>query len=100
MGIQASGIKLDIWAAGCILGEVVHGEPLFPGNSETETLKIQFELLDIPPSAEAQAFYPDLLRLKDHLLKACSQGGRRRLPAIEPQACALMRHMLQFVPGA
>jgi len=32
------GKPVDIWAIGCILGELTDGEPLFPGESEIDQL--------------------------------------------------------------
>jgi cyclin-dependent kinase-like len=32
------GKQVDIWAIGCILGELTDGEPLFPGESEMDQL--------------------------------------------------------------
>ncbi len=32
------GKEVDIWAAGCILGEITDGEALFPGESEIDQL--------------------------------------------------------------
>ena len=28
--------EVDIWAIGCIMGELIDGEPLFPGESEVD----------------------------------------------------------------
>jgi|TARA_B110000305_G_C19089220_1_gene469967 cyclin-dependent kinase-like len=30
--------EVDIWAIGCIMGELTDGEPLFPGESEVDQL--------------------------------------------------------------
>jgi cyclin-dependent kinase-like len=32
------GKEVDIWAVGCIIGEITDGEPLFPGDSEIDQL--------------------------------------------------------------
>jgi Serine/threonine protein kinase len=32
------GYPVDIWAIGCILGELTDGQPLFPGESEIDQL--------------------------------------------------------------
>lgn len=32
--------SVDIWAIGCIMGELVDGQPLFPGDSEIDQLYI------------------------------------------------------------
>jgi cyclin-dependent kinase-like len=30
------GKEVDIWAVGCIMGEITDGDPLFPGESEID----------------------------------------------------------------
>jgi cyclin-dependent kinase-like len=30
------GKAIDIWAIGCIMGEITDGDPLFPGESEID----------------------------------------------------------------
>ena len=30
------GKEVDIWAVGCIMGELTDGQPLFPGESEVD----------------------------------------------------------------
>lgn len=37
--------KVDIWAMGCIMGELIDGQPLFPGESEIDQLYVSFDLL-------------------------------------------------------
>lgn len=32
------GKEVDIWAVGCIMGELMDGQPLFPGDSEVDQL--------------------------------------------------------------
>lgn len=44
------GKEVDIWAVGCILGELTDGQPLFPGESEVDQLfVIQRVLGPLPP---------------------------------------------------
>lgn len=38
LGDEAYGKAVDIWAIGCILGEMSDGQPLFPGDSEIDQL--------------------------------------------------------------
>ena len=32
------GKEVDVWAVGCIMGELMDGQPLFPGDSEVDQL--------------------------------------------------------------
>ena len=36
LGTGVYGIEIDIWAIGCIMGELVDGKPLIPGESDMD----------------------------------------------------------------
>ena len=44
------GKEVDIWAVGCIMGEITDGQPLFPGESEVDQLFIIQKVLGPLPS--------------------------------------------------
>lgn len=43
------GKPIDMWSLGCILAELFSGQVLFPGHDENEQIKLQVELLGLPP---------------------------------------------------
>ncbi|KAJ0262654.1 Protein kinase superfamily protein [Hirschfeldia incana] len=68
LGACHYGVGVDLWSAGCILGELYSGKPILPGKTEVEQLHKIFKLcgsptedywrkLKLPPSA---AFRPSL----------------------------------------
>ena len=38
LGDDSYGTGLDIWSTGCIMAEMVTSKPLFPGDSQIDTL--------------------------------------------------------------
>jgi len=44
------GLAIDMWSLGCILGELITGQPILAGEDETEQLASIIELLGMPPS--------------------------------------------------
>jgi cyclin-dependent kinase-like len=38
LGCNNYGKAIDIWAIACIMGELVDGQPLFPGENEIDQL--------------------------------------------------------------
>lgn len=43
------GKEVDIWAVGCIMGELMDGQPLFPGDSEMDQLFLIQKVLGTLP---------------------------------------------------
>src|SRR5690606_20342001 len=40
LGASSYSFPVDIWAIGCIMGEITDGNPMFPGESEIDQLYI------------------------------------------------------------
>ena len=52
------GLPIDMWSLGCILAELVTGQPLLPGEDEADQLACMMELLGAPPKALLLASCP------------------------------------------
>ncbi|GAU21049.1 hypothetical protein TSUD_132610 [Trifolium subterraneum] len=48
LGERRYGPAVDIWSVGCILAELLHGKPIFPGKDEPEQINKIFELCGAP----------------------------------------------------
>lgn len=51
------GKPVDIWAVGCIMGEIVDGKPLFPGTTDLDQLYLIQNIEGEVPSEHIEAFY-------------------------------------------
>ena len=51
MGSSHYGKEVDMWAVGCIMGELIDGQPLFPGDSDIDQLFVIQKLLGKLPYA-------------------------------------------------
>ena len=51
LGSETYGTSIDLWAAGCILGELLLGKPLMPGKTDLDQVhrifKVDVRLLDL-----------------------------------------------------
>ena len=63
MGATKYGTAVDVWSAGCILGELILGKPLFTGKTEMDQLELIFDLLGTPTASTWDGFQ-DLKLLK------------------------------------
>ncbi|KAE8696623.1 putative serine/threonine-protein kinase [Hibiscus syriacus] len=48
LGASYYGVAVDLWSAGCILGELYSGKPILPGKTEVEQLHKIFKLCGSP----------------------------------------------------
>ncbi|XP_058752928.1 probable serine/threonine-protein kinase At1g54610 [Vicia villosa] len=48
LGATSYGVGVDLWSAGCILGELLAGKPIMPGRTEVEQLHKIYKLCGSP----------------------------------------------------
>ena len=58
LGSGAYTFGVDMWAVGCILGEMLSGKPIFPGTSTINQLEKITELVGFPSAEEAAQISP------------------------------------------
>ena len=51
--------KIDVWAAGCVIAELVKMSPLFPGKDSKLQICEIFKVLGTPSYQEVDAMNPD-----------------------------------------
>ncbi|XP_047321448.1 mitogen-activated protein kinase homolog MMK2-like [Impatiens glandulifera] len=91
---------IDVWSVGCILGEILNREPLFPGKDYVHQLKLITELLGSPDDADLAFLRADNARKYFKLLpKYPKQQFSARFPNMSPLAIDLMEKMLIFDPN-
>ena len=55
LGSTSYGRAVDMWAAGCILAEMVRGRPLFPGSNRNDQLLRVIEVTGLPSESDLVA---------------------------------------------
>ncbi|KAK9847386.1 CMGC/MAPK/P38 protein kinase [Penicillium brevicompactum] len=95
---QSYGKEVDIWSAGCIMGEMLQGKPLFPGVDHVDQFRVIVnsrgtppdDVLDQIPSRNTQDFVRSLPK--------CERQNLSYLPNITPEGVELLERMLAFNP--
>ena len=92
---------VDIWAIGCIMGELSDGQPLFPGDSDIDQLYVIQRALGPVPAAMAHAFATNA---RYRGLAMPSPEADTSLPArfrgvMAPEALDLMSRLLAMDPA-
>ena len=93
-GARHYGPGVDLWAAGCVLAELLLRAPLLPGDSDVEQLGRIHRLLGAPPAALAAL--PDWLPFEP----AAPTPLRALLPAAPDAALELLAALLRWDAAA
>ncbi|GAA5828091.1 hypothetical protein JCM3770_000865 [Rhodotorula araucariae] len=88
--------SIDLWAVGCILGEVLLGSVFFPGTSGIEQLVEIIKVLGTPTMDEVDAMNP---HYKEHQFPHVQPASLTKLlPYASPAAVDLLGALLVFTP--
>lgn len=81
LGSTSYGKEVDQWAIGCIMGELVDGQPLFPGESDIDQLYIIQRLLGPLTQDQVGRRKPKLGFLLSAVEACFDQPFERRFPS-------------------
>ena len=90
---------IDIWSLGCVMAELLLGQPLFPGESGVDQLVEIIKVLGTPTREEIHDMNPNYTEFKFPQIKAhpWSKVFHKRL---SPDALDLISHLLVYSPEA
>lgn len=96
-GSRMYGIGVDIWAVGCILAELFKREPLFPGDSDLDTLDRIITVLGTPTEKNWHGVteLPDFVEFNEVSL---GQPFSEKFSALDKDAIDIMESMLKLCP--
>ncbi|MBA0785238.1 hypothetical protein Gotri_026082 [Gossypium trilobum] len=90
---------IDIWSVGCILGEIMSRQPLFPGKDYVHQLRLITELIGSPDDSSLGFLRSDnARRYVRQLPQNPRQNFSSRFPIMSPGAIDLLEKMLIFDP--
>ncbi|KAI3742853.1 hypothetical protein L1987_60549 [Smallanthus sonchifolius] len=90
--------SIDIWSAGCILAELLLGQPLFPGENAVDQLVEIIKVLGTPTREELRCMNPNYTDFRFPQVKAhpWHKVFHKRMP---PEAIDLASRLLQYSPS-
>jgi len=92
--------SIDVWSVGCVLAELLLGQPLYPGESGVDQLVEIIKVLGTPTREEIQAMNPtyteyNFPQIKGHPWSKVFRSRDRPTP---PEAIDLVSKLLQYTP--
>ena len=94
------GSEVDYWAIGCIMGELVDGNPLFPGENEIDQIHCIQKVLGNLTEAQENTFYSNPIFQGKNLLNISKPETleRRYFGKLNKQAITFMKGLLEIDP--
>ena len=97
-GVYGPGV--DYWAVGCIMGELTDGNPMFPGEDETDQLICIEKVLGNLPQEQVNMFYSNPI-YNGKVLKSINKPEtleRRYMGKLSKVAISFMKGLLEMDP--
>lgn len=92
-------LAIDIWSAGCVMGEMFLGRPLFPGESGVDQLVEIIKVLGTPSRQEIRAMNQNYTEFRFPQIKPCPWEKIFKMHSNTPTAIDLISKLLQYLPG-
>lgn len=92
---------VDMWAVGCILGEMINGRPMFPGTSTINQLERIIEITALPPKKDVEAIQsPYAATMLESLKPMPHKTIAEVVTGAGAEGLDFIRECLQFNPDA
>ncbi|XP_047316651.1 shaggy-related protein kinase alpha-like [Impatiens glandulifera] len=97
-GATEYSTAIDIWSGGCVMAELLLGQPLFPGESGVDQLVEIIKVLGTPTREEIKCMNPNYTEFKFPQIKAhpLHKIFHKRTP---PEGVDLVSRLLQYSPS-
>lgn len=91
--------QIDVWSAGCVLAELLLGQPIFPGDSGVDQLVEIIKVLGTPTREQIKEMNPNYSEFRFPQIKAhpWTKVFRPRTP---PEAIQVVSRLLEYIPSA
>ncbi|CAH0391260.1 unnamed protein product [Bemisia tabaci] len=98
LGSKTQTTAIDMWAAGCIFGELLGHKPLLPGRSEIAQIELIIDLLGTPSDA-IWPEYSSLPALQNFTLKHQPYNNlKQRFPWLSAAGLRLLNFLFMYDP--
>jgi len=90
--------QIDVWSAGCVMAELLLGQPIFPGDSGVDQLVEIIKVLGTPTREQIREMNPNYQEFKFPQIKAHPWTKVFR-PRTTPEAMELVGQLLEYTPS-
>ncbi|VDI08035.1 glycogen synthase kinase-3 beta-like [Mytilus galloprovincialis] len=91
--------QIDVWSAGCVLAELLLGQPIFPGDSGVDQLVEIIKVLGTPNRDQIKEMNPNYTEFKFPQIKTHPWNKVFR-PRTPQEAIQVVSRLLEYIPSA
>ncbi|KAJ3051233.1 regulator of ime2 [Rhizophlyctis rosea] len=97
-GATNYGVTIDVWSSGCVMAELMLGQPLFPGESGVDQLVEIIKVLGTPTREQIKSMNQNYTEYKFPQIKACAWSKVFRSRVTTPEALDFLSKLLEYTP--
>ncbi|TPX42224.1 hypothetical protein SeMB42_g05232 [Synchytrium endobioticum] len=97
-GSTSYNVSIDVWSTGCVMAELMLGQPLFPGETGVDQLVEIIKVLGTPTREQIKSMNPNYTEYKFPQIKPCPWSKVFRSRATTPESLDLIGKLLEYTP--
>lgn len=90
--------QIDVWSIGCVIAELVHGQPIFPGESASDQLVEIIKVLGTPTKEQIYQMNPEYKEHKFPSIKPYPWVKVFKNKTVPPEYIDLLEKLLTYEP--
>ena len=91
--------QIDVWSIGCVIAELVLGQPIFPGDSSVDQLVEIIKILGTPSKNQILIMNPEYTEFKFPLIKPYSWNKLFKNRNVDEEFIDLISKLLVYEPN-
>ncbi|KAI8901023.1 kinase-like domain-containing protein [Globomyces pollinis-pini] len=91
-------VTIDVWSSGCVMAELMLGQPLFPGESGVDQLVEIIKVLGTPTREQIKSMNPNYTDYKFPQIKAAPWAKVFRSRHTTPESLDFLSKLLDYTP--
>jgi glycogen synthase kinase 3 beta len=89
---------IDVWSSGCVMAELMLGQPIFPGDHSVDQLVEIIKVLGTPTKEQIKKMNPNHAEHKLPQVKACPWSKVFRSRSVNNECLDFIAKLLEYVP--
>lgn len=97
-GSTSYTVSIDVWSAGCVMAELMLGQPLFPGESGVDQLVEIIKILGTPTREQIKSMNENYTEYKFPQIKACPWSKVFKSRTTTMESLDIIGKLLDYTP--